>query len=548
MVRRKIGAPPIAGQYRLGGQIAVTRALVALSAVAALLLGSGPRTAPMPDGPTLIGGPVAWLLSSSADLGSARIGRAQLAVALQNTARPQALIEWASRHDLSLRWRPGDAWGYLEGVPGNIAAAFGVPVHDYRSRSGQVFYASAWQPAVPAPVRGEVAALGHILSYNSRHLATPANLPRDVPKDGLTPDGLLTTYNAEPLKMAGFTGKGQTIVFFEIDGYNQADLDSFAALSGLPPLTPLLIGGQPGPSEGETEMDLEVAHAIAPEAQLVVMNAYAAQGNSNYDEAANMFTAADRQFPGAVWSSSIGVGCDRMTTAADLAPAQSALVAAEAHGTSAFDASGDTGGLECKEYNGDWSTPPGESDRGLDSLASLPAMTDVGGTTLSTDANGVWLAEETWVDSPMSQGTGGGVSALFSRPAWQKGVSSPDDTTHRLTPDVAADADPYTGVRILEGGQVVAGGGTSQSAPIWAGMAVLMNQFLVAHGGHILGDLNPLLYRVAAAAARPAFHDVALGGNVVATAASGYDLTTGLGTPDVDNLVHDLLDLQLGSR
>ena len=138
MVRRKIGAPPIAGQYRLGGQIAVTRALVALSAVAALLLGSGPRTAPMPDGPTLIGGPVAWLLSSSADLGSARIGRAQLAVALQNTARPQALIEWASRHDLSLRWRPGDAWGYLEGVPGNIAAAFGVPVHDYRSRSGQV--------------------------------------------------------------------------------------------------------------------------------------------------------------------------------------------------------------------------------------------------------------------------------------------------------------------------------------------------------------------------------------------------------------------------
>jgi kumamolisin len=62
----------------------------------------------------------------------------------------------------------------------------------------------------------------------------------------------------------------------------------------------------------------------------------------------------------------------------------------------------------------------------------------------------------------------------------------------------------------------------------------------------VLGDLNPLLYRIAAGAAKPAFHDVVLGGNAVNTARPGYDLVSGLGTPNVDNLVHDVLDIQQG--
>ena len=85
-----------------------------------------------------------------------------------------------------------------------------------------------------------------------------------------------------------------------------------------------------------------------------------------------MFEEADRQFPGAVWSLSIGWGCDKLITATDLAPVQSALAAAQRHGTSAFDASGDTAGLECKGGD-DWSAPPGPDDIGLDAVASLPA-------------------------------------------------------------------------------------------------------------------------------------------------------------------------------
>lgn len=535
-----------------GGDVARRNGLplLVLIAVGVLVLMSGPRAARVSDAAGLIGGPVAWLLAASADLGPARTGQVQLTVALHDATRPGALIGWASSHGLSVRWRPGDDWGFVDGAPGSVANAFGVAVHDYRSRTGQLFYASPQQPSVPAPVRGDVTALGRILGYRTPlHIAKPVNVSLDVPGIGLTPAQLLLTYNATPLAAAGFTGKGQTIVFFEgfsSDGFEQADLDAFAKTLAPPMFTPTLVGGQPGKSEGETTMDLQVAHAIAPDAHLVIVNFDGMPGNSTYEQVTNMMQTADRQFPGAVWSSSIGWDCDRAVTAADLAPVQAALVTAHSHGTSAFDASGDNGGFECKG-NKDWSTPPGESDKGLDAVASLPAMTDVGGTTLSTDANGAWLAEATWLDSPMSYGTGGGVSALFSRPDWQKGVSLPEDSTQRLTPDVAADADPYTGVQFILQNKTLGGGGTSQAAPIWAGLTALMDQYLVAHGGHSLGDLNPLLYRVAAGAALPAFHDVTVGGNAVYNAGPGFDLTTGLGTPDVDNLVHDLLDMQLGS-
>ena len=122
------------------------------------------------------------------------------------------------------------------------------------------------------------------------------------------------------------------------------------------------------------------------------------------------------------------------------------------------------------------------------------------------------------------------------------------DPTRRLTPDVAAVADPFTGVRIVFNQQELVGGGTSQSAPIWAGLAAVMNQYLLANGGQALGDLNPMLYRIAAGAPLPGFRDVTLGGNAVDTAGPGYDLVTGLGTPDIDNLVRNLLVIQKATR
>ena len=118
------------------------------------------------------------------------------------------------------------------------------------------------------------------------------------------------------------------------------------------------------------------------------------------------------------------------------------------------------------------------------------------------------------------------------------------DQGRRLTPDVAAVADSFTGAKIVFGQQVLVGGGTSMAAPIWAGMAAVMNQYLLDHGGRLLGDLNPMLYRVAELAQLRSFRDITLGGNAVESAGPGYDLVTGLGTPDADNLVRNLLVAQ----
>ncbi len=139
------------------------------------------------------------------------------------------------------------------------------------------------------------------------------------------------------------------------------------------------------------------------------------------------------------------------------------------------------------------------------------------------------------------------MSALFDRPAWQAALSAARDVKQRrLAPDVAADADPFTGVRIVFGRQSLLGAGTSQAAPIWAALTVLMNQYLHAHGGQPLGDINPLLYRVASGANLPGFRAMRVGGNAVDLAEPGYDLVTGLGSPNVDYLARDLLDIQKG--
>ena len=111
---------------------------------------------------------------------------------------------WSVEHGLSVRWRDGDTWAVVEGAPASLATAFDVDVHDYRGRRGQVFYAAPQQPAVPAGVQSEVAALGRILGYTPHRESRPP-FPAEVPGQGLTPDALLRTYNAKPLRDAGYT-------------------------------------------------------------------------------------------------------------------------------------------------------------------------------------------------------------------------------------------------------------------------------------------------------------------------------------------------------
>lgn len=499
----------------------------------------------------LIGGPFARLLAEATDLGPARAQQVQLTAALNRPSEPVRLIDWASDHGLSVRWRAGDAWAIVEGRSQAVADAFGVAVHDYRARgpdAGRVFYASPQQPAIPAPAGGEVAGLGRILSYTPYREGLPPTPPLDVPDGGLLPNQLLSAYNVTPLTSAGFTGVGSTVVVFSFDGFEQEDMDSFADWFDLPRFTPQVVGGMPEHRSGESTMDLQMIHAVAPAARLVMVNARpTVEGGAAYEKLGRLMESVDRQFPGAVWSFSIGWGCDRLLTAADLAPVRSALAAAHRNGTTAFNATGDLAGLECRGGK-HWSDPPSPDDVGVDAVGSLPEMTAVGGTTLSTDGNGGWLAEQAWYDVPLTQGTAGGASTLFGRPSWQDVGSEAGPADRRLVPDVAAVADPFTGVKFVFRQQVVVGGGTSQAAPVWAGLAAVINQRLREQNMRPLGDFNPLLYEVAEGSALPSFRDIDLGGNAVSPGLRGYDMVTGLGSPNVENLVKSILLIRSVSR
>jgi kumamolisin len=111
-------------------------------------------------------------------------------------------------------------------------------------------------------------------------------------------------------------------------------------------------------------------------------------------------------------------------------------------------------------------------------------------------------------------------------------------------PDVAADAAPQTGAAIRIHGRWLRSGGTSLATPVWAAITALMNQYLTAHGDRPAGFVNPLLYRLARGSPpyRP-FHEVTAGTNDFYPAGPGYNMVTGLGTPDAWNLVRDLAPL-----
>lgn len=477
----------------------------------------------------------AWqdLLRRSADLGPSRASRADVVLLLRDGARPTELLSWAATHRLAVDWSLGRRWAVLTGAPGRLGPALGVAVHDFRARSGRRFYASTSQPVLVQALGSAAIGVGRISSYGHPSMDL-------VPAGGLTPQGLLRAYDAQPLLAAGMTGAGQTVVFFEYDGFARSDLAAFARRFHLPPFHVTVDGGMAGSPQGESAMDIETVHSVAPGARLVYYNFSRPNDAGAY---ASAFREVAERYPGAVWSLSIGIGCDKAFSLTDLQVMDQAVADAEQHGTTAFVASGDTGGLDCTAPE-DWGHNPTQAGRGVDALASLPSVTSVGGTALSVTGEGRYFGEETWSSPALSQGSGGGPSDVVPRPSWQQGRGvAPFGVypAYREVPDVAAVADPATATAVIGGGQEVQEGGTSLSAPVWAGFTVLVDQYLEGQGQSPIGFANPLLYRLSnASPPYPPFHDVTVGGNDFYRATPGYDLVTGLGSPDVWNLVRDI--------
>jgi subtilase family serine protease len=370
-------------------------------------------------------------------------------------------------------------------------------------------------------------------------------------------------YGIQPLLDHGINGRGQTIVLPEIAPAATAtvtdvrqDLARYDSVFGLPAarlqvLTRFAGAASPYRASGEEAGDAEIVHAIAPGAAIRVILLPATLPQSGTAQIASAYAAALRLAPslGTVVSVSAGLG-ERCFTSADIATVHSALQEDQDRHVTVIVSSGDFGAAiqPCPGTAASVTAPP----KGVNYPASDPLVLAVGGTSLNADhATGAYLSETAW-NRPITpaQGphwaSGGGFSSVFGRPADQAGV--PGIGASRGVPDVAADADAYTGIAgvgVLTGGQYVISqsAGTSAGAPFWAGIVALANQY----AGRDLGFINAGLYRIGQSASyHKAFHDITQGNNTVMfgqqtitgyQATPGWDPVTGWGSPDAQVLI-----------
>jgi subtilase family serine protease len=416
-------------------------------------------------------------------------------------------------------WKPGSTLIAADGPAPTVAALLGVDIEEYRMTDGTSFYASLDTPHLPPQLAAVVVSVTGLDNY--RRARTYAVRP-----GGLTPNDVILFYNLKPLRDRGLDGAGQTIVLPEIDDLpNLDDLNKFAGKYGLPPYDPILqvkrdpAWGTPMKPQGETTLDLEIIHEIAPAAKLVVYMSAPdfGHGDRSFDQLVS-------DHLGSIISESLGA-CEPDVPSGHRDLYGSIENRAVAQGMSHFVASGDNGAYTCGEDN-----PPAGSFP-----STLPTVTAVGGTSVFESLQGVYFKEAAWSGPIDQSGTGGGPSAFYPLPDYQKNVQQAAGHGFRQVPDVAANADPATGFHIVFQGHEGQAGGTSASTPLWAATIALINQDLKAKGMREVGFANPALYwmgdNAAALPARP-YHDVTVGNNLAFDAGTGWDFATGWGSMD----------------
>ncbi|MGH2889140.1 MAG: S53 family peptidase, partial [Solirubrobacteraceae bacterium] len=394
---------------------------------------------------------------------------------------------------------------------------------------------------------------------------TPSGCSGGASSGGFTPNQYLTAYGFDPLHAAGASGGGERVALIEIDGFKESDIVAFARCFGLdvPPITVFEVGSRRQlPPGGESTLDLEVLSAAAP--RLDHIQVYENNGNA---------ADVDKSFvlplihPGAkppIVSASLGLCEPEMVQAfgaAGIRSSESSMQLAAATGITVLASSGDEGSADCKDQNGNV----------IDHLAvnypsSSPWVTGVGGTNLQLAATNAIQGEDIWNDTTAALAAGGGgLSAVFGRPSYQRDVVSQNA---RVVPDVAMLADEAPGYAIYctavpdcvsgPGGnpwQQI--GGTSAATPLLAGGLALIDQDLRRHERETVGFANPLLYAVGVHEAQiqaqigaSVFNDVVTGSNDVGpyipggdgqplgccTAAPGFDAASGWGSVNLSAL------------
>ncbi len=348
-------------------------------------------------------------------------------------------------------------------------------------------------------------------------VVTPDARP-DAGPTGIFPAKMKVAYGLNSITNKG---KGQIIAIVDAfdDPNAEADLGTFSTQFSLPACTTangcfkkIVPTGTPKDTSGwsnEICLDIEWAHAIAPAAKIILVEA---KSNSN----ANLYAAVDT------------------------AVANGATVVSMSWG------GGETSNETTTDFH--FNVPnvvmlasSGDGGHAAQYPAASPYVVAVGGTSLTINSStGAWVSETAW------SGSGGGTSAYEAEPTYQGGVQS---TGKRGIPDVAYDADPNTGVPVYSsyncGRSCVVGwaqfGGTSISAPQWAGIMAIANSSRKAAGKANLNQVQFLLYP----AAETDYHDITSGTNgscgTLCTAVAGYDFVTGVGSPKANLLIPALV-------
>ncbi len=446
-------------------------------------------------------------------------------------------------------------------------------------------------PVTGAPVTGAPAAGARPLSVTSggpgvvhaghRSSAPPttAFCEQNYHVACYQPNQIQRAYGLPALYQSGVQGQSTTIAIVDSFGSPTigSDLATFDRQSGLsaPPSLKVIAPAGKVPAynpadagmvgwAAETTLDVEYAHAVAPQASILLVETPVAEseGATGFPQIAAAENYVINHGLAGVISQSFGATEQTFPSASALQPLRSAYANAEVHHVTVLSAAGDAGaadvGLDGQTYF-------------LDPVTSWPAsdplVTAVGGTELQLSANGQRTApDRVWNDTyrrdaneyldgnagPNPLAGGGGKSTFFSRPSYQDGVSNVVGRS-RGVPDISMSAacngavDVYSSFRGQPAGWYPSCG-TSEATPLFAGVVALAGQV----AGHPLGLINPMIYQLEAEHARGVV-DVTLGSNTVSLtqggavhtvtgylARTGYDLASGVGTIDAQYFVPEL--------
>jgi uncharacterized protein (TIGR03437 family) len=477
-----------------------------------------------------------------------------------NASDQSKIVAWLTSSGFAVDHQARSAnWIAFSGSAAQVSNALHTPIHQFEV-GGKVHFANTSVPSVPDAMADVVAGFIGLDDFQ------PAPHPKLGHPDDTTPNAhylapadFATIYDVAPLYAAGIDGTGQSIAIVGESDVLLSDITAFRTRYGLPANSPKMIlygntdPGFNGDWQAEGNLDLEWAGAIAPKATVYFVygpNALTA-----------IIAAVEADYAPVISAS-------YLLCEVDGGPGfRSVVQQGNAEGITILAASGDAGAAGCDAQG---EQPFASLGRSVVFPADLPEVTGVGGTQFMEGSGAYWattnspqfgsalsyIPEAVWNETAsLGEGLlagGGGASAIYSKPLWQAGPGMPADNA-RDVPDVSFSAALHDGYLITYLGSNTYFGGTSASTPSMAGIVALLNQYQVTNKFQKtagLGNINPQLYRLAQAAPT-SFHDVTAGNNVVPcaqgspdcltgsfgySAGVAYDLATGLGSLDVNNL------------